>query len=183
MSAFDGSKNENVYDHQKIISEGINLFHSIFDFLPESFCAPNYIWGEAVEQALARHRINFIQGTNTQKLPTDYGEKRTIRRNYLGKCNQNHQKYLLRNCSFEPSMNPDKDWVDHCLSDISCAFRWNKPATISTHRVNYIGYLNEENRNRSLSMLDALVNKLLKRWPDVQFITSDQLGQIMEGNG
>jgi hypothetical protein len=87
---------------------------------------------------------------------------------------------LTRNCIFEPS-EEGKDWVDSCIRDIKIAFRMRKPAVISTHRVNYIGALEENNRARGLKQLDELLGAVTKRWPDVEFITSDQLGDIIAG--
>jgi hypothetical protein len=47
--------------------------------------------------------------------------------------------------------------------------------------VNYIGALDENNRTRGLKQLDELLSAVTKNWPDVEFITSDQLGDIIAG--
>jgi hypothetical protein len=71
------------------------------------------------------------------------------------------------------------DWIGNCLKEIEIAFRWNKPAVISTHRVNYIGYLVPENRERSLKQLEVLLSSMLKRWPDIEFMTTSELGDLI----
>jgi hypothetical protein len=96
-----------------------------------------------------------------------------------GSRNEHGQIILTRNCIFEPS-EEGKDWVDSCISDIKIAFRMRKPAVISTHRVNYIGALDESNRKRGLLQLDLLLKKIVKEWPEVEFITSEQLGDIIK---
>ena len=76
-------------------------------------------------------------------------------------------------------MNPGKagrDWVDSCLNDIRIAFAWRNPAVIGTHRVNYIGGIDRSNRDRGLRELSALLTAILKKWPDVEFMSSEQLG-------
>ena len=59
------------------------------------------------------------------------------------------------------------------------AFLWRKPATISSHRVNYIGFLHSENRERSLKKLEELLSRMLKKWPDIEFMTSSELGDLI----
>jgi hypothetical protein len=48
---------------------------------------------------------------------------------------------------------------------------------IDTHRVNYIGYLNHKNRDRGLQLLNDLLSSILKRWPDVKFLNSEELAE------
>ena len=77
-------------------------------------------------------------------------------------------------------MNPDKDWVDSCLAQISNAFLFNKPAVICSHRVNYIGFIEQANRDRGLKNLSKLLHLIVKKWPEVRFISTDQLVEIMK---
>ena len=56
---------------------------------------------------------------------------------------------------------------------------WHKPATISTHRVNYVGFLHPENRERTLHKFEELLRTMLKKWPDIEFMTSMELGDLI----
>jgi hypothetical protein len=98
---------------------------------------------------------------------------------YIGQSNNLDQFYLVRNAEFEPSQNPDFDYINDCLSQIEIAFKLGKPAIIGTHRLNFIGFINPENSRRNLSLFKELLNKIVKRWPDVEFMTSDQLGDLI----
>lgn len=92
--------------------------------------------------------------------------------------------YLTRNCFFEPNSEEfpkERDWVSSCLKEIEVAFNCRKPATISSHRVNYMGSINPENRERGLKKLDNLLVQIIKKWPEVEFITSMELGDIITG--
>ena len=100
--------------------------------------------------------------------------------NWLGKINELGQLIITRNCAFEPSDITKTDWVDACLADIRNAFLWNKPAVVSTHRVNYISGIVEQNGVFGLMELDKLLNRIKKAWPEVEFITSKQLGDIIK---
>jgi hypothetical protein len=55
----------------------------------------------------------------------------------------------------------------------------NKPAVISTHRINYMGGINPENRTQGLDQLELLLKKLIKKFPDVQFISTDELDNFI----
>ena len=62
---------------------------------------------------------------------------------------------------------------------MAIAYYWNKPAIISTHRLNYVGYINPSNRDKNLKLLDHLLSSILKKWPDVEFMTSVELGDTI----
>jgi hypothetical protein len=72
--------------------------------------------------------------------------------------------------------------VYDCLKEIEIAFKWHKPVTISSHRTNYIGWLNSDNRANGLQKLDELLSQIIKRWPDVEFMTSVELGNLIAKN-
>ena len=61
------------------------------------------------------------------------------------------------------------------------AFKFHKPAIISTHRVNYIGVHDGSNRMNGLNNLRRLLANIRKTWPDIEFMTTDQLGYIIDG--
>jgi hypothetical protein len=87
---------------------------------------------------------------------------------------------MSRNCFFEPSLE-GVDWVTSCLKDIERAFRWKKPAVISSHRVNFIGGLNPKNRETSLIEFKKLLNAIVVNWPEVEFKSSAELGDLIAG--
>ena len=87
-----------------------------------------------------------------------------------------HQKYTVRNAFFEPSLRSKNfDNVKNCLLQIENAFFWKKPAIISSHRVNYIGRINKKNRQSNLIMLKELLSQIIRKWPEVEFLSSDEL--------
>ena len=179
LAALDGKEKDLIYDREKIIDEGLKIFKRIFGYASKSFIAPNYIWDDMIEKYIFKNGVEFIQTRSAQLVSTDHNLKRKIRRHYLGQKNKFNQVYLLRNCLFEPSEFNNKDWVNNCLREIEIAFRWKKPAIISTHRVNYIGYISSKNRDKNLPLLRELLQKILKNWPEVEFMTSDQLGNLI----
>src|SRR5699024_8705912 len=120
------------------ILDGLSLFKSVFGYKSLSAIALNYVWHPKVEKALSEYGVRYIQGGYVQKSPDIRDEAFTKVRHFMGQHNNFQQIYLIRNCQFEPSSNPNIDWVDRCLDDIKRAFTWNKPAIIEMHRVNFI---------------------------------------------
>ena len=174
---------EELYATQSV-TEGLKLFKAIFNYNSKSFIANNFIWGKPIEKTLSDHDVQFIQGMKYQKYPLKYNPKnRKLLRHYIGAKNEFNQIYLIRNCVFEPSQSlKAKDEVKECLSHIKNAFFWKKPAIITSHRLNFIGALNEENRNQNLEKLDELLKQILIKWPDVEFMTSDELGKTIKAS-
>lgn len=182
MDAFNYDSEKELDKLKGILSEGAKLFERIFGYSSKSFIAPCYIWSDALEEEMDQNGIKYIQGNRIQLIPQEKEGTKTFtkKRHYFGQANRLGQLYLIRNSPFEPSLNPKVDWIDHCMFDIGTAFRWKKPATISTHRLNYVGYINEENREKNLGLLSNLLSVIIKKWPDVEFITTVELGQLMD---
>lgn len=165
--------------HQAI-TEGLSLFEKIWGFTSKSFIAPCYIWSSDIEKTLFKYGVNYIQGMVIQSEPELIaGRKYKKKYHYQGQKNSLGQRYLVRNAFFEPSEFLDFDWVFDCLNRISFAFRWNKPAIISSHRKNFIGFIDPSNRDRNLRLLKILLTEIVHRWHEVEFMTSDQLGDLM----
>ena len=59
------------------------------------------------------------------------------------------------------------------------AFAMGKPAIISTHRINYIGGIFPSNRDANLKLLNSILKYLVKKWPEVEFMASDTLGDLI----
>tara|TARA_Y100001958_G_C21248081_1_gene580293 strand:- start:5588 stop:6700 length:1113 start_codon:yes stop_codon:yes gene_type:complete len=175
MEAYDWNSFSEVEDHKKIINEGLKIFEKVFGYRSSSFIAPCYNWDTELEPFLAKQGIKCIQGIHTQLSPTGSFNNYNHIKHFFGEKNIYGSFYNVRNVFFEPSQNPNKDCSDEAMARIQAAFLFNKPAVISTHRVNYIGYISSKNRDNGLIQLKRLLTKLVKKWPDVKFISTDQL--------
>lgn len=181
MTAFDSAMPEDIAFYKQSIVEGLDLFEKIFGFRSESFISTTYCWPLEVEPVLIQNGVRYLQGMVAQSIPIDNGKNfRKKRNNFQGTKSKVDLIYLMRNAYFEPSQNHGFDWVGDCLRRIDTAFRCGKPATISMHRLNVIGGLVEENRTRNLALLKQLLNEIVKHWPDVEFMNSAELGQLIE---
>ena len=162
------------------IEDGLDLFESTFGYRSESFMAPSYTWNDDVERSLQKKGVRYIQSVYYQNCPTLDG-RNDVRHHYFGQKNKFGQYYLLRNCTFEPSQQSySSSVVDNCLKEIAMAFRFSKPATISVHRLNFIGAIHKENREQSLKLLNLLLSAIMKKWPDVEFMNSVEVGELLQ---
>ena len=171
---------------KSVIKNGLNLFEELYGYRSTYFVPTNGYFNNSLEKDLYENGIKYINTAKKQQEPLG-NDKYRINTRFLGQKNELGQIYLTRNCFFEPSATgfevpSNYDWVNYCLKEIEIAFRWHKPATISSHRVNYIGFLHPENRERGLKQLTELLTKMLKKWPDIEFMTSVELGNLIAKN-
>ena len=163
-----------------IVSESLRLFREQWDYTSKSFMAPGYIWDSHIENVLFSHGVDYLQGVIIQLEPSLNAEKRfTKKYHFTGQRNEFKQVYLVRNSFFEPSENQGKDWVSNSLQGIANSFLFGKPAIIQSHRVNYSGTINSSNRDKNLQQLKRLLHEIVKNWPDVEFMSTVQLGDLM----
>ena len=182
-AAFDIDTVEDLPYLREVISSGMEAFEKLFGFRSTFFIPTNGPFNNTLEELTALEGVKYIGTGKVQSEPLGNGEYKKHFR-YIGKKNRNNQRYLTRNCFFEPNsreQSRDKDWVNECLHEIEIAFRCRKPATISSHRVNYMGTIDPENRANGLKKLDSLLSEIIKRWPEVEFMTSIELGDLISG--
>jgi len=177
QAAFDIEHINQLVQQKEIIKDGLNLFEKIFGYRAKYFVPPNGPFNNNLEDISRNEGISFMSSSKIQHEPLG-DRKNKIVLHYFGQKNKYSQYYITRNCFFEPSENA-KNWVDSCLKEIEIAFRWYKPAVISSHRVNYIGVHYQYNRDNSLQQLKSLLDNILNKWHDVEFMTSDALGELI----
>lgn len=176
FKGFDYESENEFSTIEAIHQDGLKIFKEIFGIPSISFMAQGSVWGDHLLEMLSSEGVQLICGQ--QQVPDFNHGYKTVNKNW-GVKNSLGQTHWRRNCMFEPARNQNAPWVQKCLAEIEIAFRWGKPAVISAHRENFIGSIFEENRNNSLEKLEDLLSLVLKKWPDVQFISTAQLAEIM----
>lgn len=179
LAAYWPISTKHLEEIQHIVADGLKKFEDEFGFASPTFIACNYVLPQDLESTLLDNGIELIQGSRGQPAPTATGEM-SIRRSYTGQRNVLGQLYSVRNVMFEPFEGQSIDWVESALAEIRESFFWRKPAIVSTHRVNYVGGMDAGNRDRSLGLLHKLLQGILAAWPDVEFISSDELLTAMK---
>lgn len=177
QAAFDFVDPDDLHYQEEVLVSGLDLFEKLFGYKASYFVPPNGPFSSKLEPICVAEGIKLLSVPRLQVEPLGWNKTRKSL-HYFGQKNKIGLTYLTRNCFFEPGQ-PGKDWVNTCLDGISTAFRWHKPAVVSSHRVNYIGALHKYNRENGLAQLSLLLKQIMKTWPETEFITSAELGEII----
>lgn len=194
-SSFDSSNpygymdafNTNYCDYTELVnfvSDAKLIFEKTFGYKTETFVPSCLVWDEKVEEALIKCGIFHIQSGPWQYIPINKKGTSCLKRKlrFMGQRNNNDITYSIRNCSFEPSYGGEIETVvEQCLADVEYAFKHKKPAVINSHRVNYISSINENNANKNLEGLELLLKKIIMKFPDVEFISTPKLVELIRG--
>jgi len=179
LSAFDYENEAELKSFEIVLKEGLILFEKLFGFKSTSFVAPTSVRSDEMDGFLSKFGVKYHQmGQQTKPYAEDYKMKNRL----WGDKNEHGQIYWRRNSRFEPSGDPNHDWVADVMNQMKVSFRWGKPAVISSHRVNFIGSIIKENRENTLQLLSELLRTVLLKYPDVEFMSSDQLGDFIKKN-
>lgn len=174
LSSFNATSISELDNVKETIHDGLNLFKQIFGFSSRSVIAPQNTMHYDLLPYLRDSGVDIIQGSRVNKQNCIHKGDKTRKQRFMGDINKYGQVNIVRNVTFEPSSSKI-DWVGKCLKEIEIAFLWNKPAVICSHRVNYMGYLDKENRSASLMDLQNLLKAVQKRWPQVEFMDTVEL--------
>jgi len=167
--------------HKHWIKDSADIFKQSFGYVSKSFIAPAYYWHQNLHNLLAQSKVKTLQGIKLQYQPISNKRNSFNRKpHFLGELDRSSGLvYTARNAFFEPNNAPHKDWMDITLAGVKLAFELNKPCIIGSHRINYIGSLNERNRNKNLAMLKIILQKIVLKYPNVEFISSNQLANLI----
>jgi hypothetical protein len=179
QAAFDPDKIEDIGYINNVIIDGLSRFEQYFGYKPQYCVPPNGCLPVTSTEVLAKEGIQFL---NTLKwgFQKDHNLRKIRHLRFLGNRGKSDVLFITRNVFFEPSNPNYGDWVNKSLYEISSAFRLNKPAVICTHRVNYVSGIDPANRDRNLKLLGNLLFEIVKRWPEVEFVSTPALGRLIK---
>lgn len=177
-AAYEFEKFDENYLFDEINKDGLNCFEKVFGYRAVHFNPPGGYENSILHKVLCENGIKYFD-TSFIKKEHQGDNKYCFSINYTGKRNIFDQIFLVRNCIFEPTVASNYDWVNLCLSQIDNAFKWKKPAIISSHRVNFCGHINPEIRSNSLKLLRELLKKIIIKWPDVEFLPANKIGDMV----
>lgn len=163
------------------IKVGLDMFEEVLGYRAVQFTPGAAIYSPLLHESLLQNGIRSIHVQRYKAYPLGDGkyEKTFL---YTGKTNEVGQRYIVRNCVFEPFLDDrthNLNAVNNCLLNIDAAFRMHAPAMVSTHRVNFAGAIESTHRDESLRMLNELLHEVVKRWPDVEFVSGCDISRIL----
>lgn len=177
MAAFDYEDDAGFEFVADSIRDGYSLFEDVFGFKSKSIVAPCHVWNERHEFVFNELGIELIQTSLVQLKPLRDGYKKMY--HFFGRKNEFGQRYLVRNISFEPATLPSYPWIDKVLRKARIAFSARKPLIISMHRINFSGGIEPSNREANLKLFKELIGNLIEIYPDIEFMSSNELGLVL----
>ena len=161
--------------HESHLVDGIKQFKESFKKEPIFFVAPDGPFNLSLTEVLQKNGIRYIGLPKKHFEPL--GEGKTTKKYMLAGKDLGGVTVLNRNVMFEP-MSRVTGCIANALDQIELCFSIGKPAVLSTHRANYVSGIHLENRTRGLQKLEDLLVGIIRRWPDVQFLSSPELGSL-----
>jgi hypothetical protein len=160
------------------LHEGLAIFERLFGYRPLSTVAPYGFFDETAERLWAEAGIRYIQLANSGARRLDATGRVCGPQFRNGERSPFGQVYLARNADLDlPGAN-----VEKTFQAIEWAFFRGQPAVVSIHSVNYQSAIDPERRTSALANLDGLLSSIEGRFPDLVYLTSPELGTLMEGN-
>ena len=161
------------------VKEEADLYQRLFGAPPRVAVPPTFVWTEDVERAWARAGVEFVVTPGL----------RSACRNAAGlpDCDSgpfyNNQPglgvtYLVRDDYFEPERNHR---AERGLAALAHKWVQRRACLLETHRSNFIG--DDASAARNLAEIDRLYALVLERYPDLRFVSTEELGRVLqEGN-
>lgn len=159
----------------EVAKDGLRLFEQVYGYKAKHFSAPGNRENRLLDKYLAEGGIELLDSDFVRKVCVSNGKYKYLSIDYNGKKNHFGQRYIVRNVVFEPMAGYDADPLGRVMNQIDIAFSMYKPANISTHRVNFSGTIDKAYRDRGLRELKKLLDAIVKKYPDVEFITTTQI--------
>ena len=178
-AAFDFWEVKENENFTSIIADGLDCFEKVYGYKSDYFTPPVYSIHDSLFKTLKENGIKYIDLGLVRK--AHLGQNKFKREfNYIGKKTKGGLTTIVRNVVFEPTEDRGMDWVAFTMKQIEAAFRWNKPAIISSHRVNFCGHIDPMNREKGLSALKSLLEEITRKWPEAEFMAADELADLIQ---
>ncbi len=158
--------------------EGLQLFKEVYGYSSNYFTPPVFNIHHSLFGTLYSQGVRYIDLGLIRKEHQGFNKYKT-EFNYTGKTTSEGLTIMVRNVVFEPTEDRGIDWISYSLKQIEMAFRLKRPAIISSHRVNFCGHIDPANREKGLNALKNLLQEIVKKWPDVEFMAADELGALL----
>jgi hypothetical protein len=179
-AAFEFDNLEENETFESIIDQGLKHFETVYGYKSVHFNPPGGREHPLIHKYLKKNGIKYLDTPFLKHEHQGNGKFKKVL-NWTGKNNEDGMMYVVRNVVFEPTFNAT-DWVGLALNQIETAFFWKKPAIISSHRVNFCGHIDPKNRDKGLNDLKLLLKEIVTRWPEVEFMSADELAETLKNN-
>jgi hypothetical protein len=151
-------------DQERWIAWAATAYRKFFGEVAVSACAPGYRAEATTHRLWRKLGIRVAQnGPGTKRAP--HWDEHGLLHTY-------------RSLDFEPALNPELRWED-CVKNAATWLTRGLPLIVSVHSINFHSTL-VSNRQKTLPMLRELLGALKRSYPDLLYVNSRQLLEIVE---
>jgi hypothetical protein len=154
-------------EQERWIGWAASAFRKFFNEGAVSACAPGYRANSTTHRLWTAHGIRVAQnGPGTKRAPH---------------FDPNGLLHTFRSLDFEPALSPGLRWED-CAKAAGGWLGRGLPLILSTHSINFHSSL-APFRQKTLPMLRSLMGALKKAYPNLIYVNTRQLLEIVETGG
>jgi len=152
------------------------LWHEQFGDAPRVAVPTTFLWNDDVEWHWAEIGIRVLVTPGARyQLRNSEGKPDGIDKRILnGECGAQGLRYVVRDVYFEPAIGHTAAFL---LEQVSAHVEVYRPALVEMHRFNFCG---PRACSDVLTILDDALRDLLRTHPDVRFMSTQQLGQVID---
>ena len=152
-------------EQERVVQRGVAMFAETFGKVPLSACAPGYRANPDTFRAWADHGLRVVQNGPGIEAPPYLGPYGLL--------------YLHRNVPFEPALDLAFHDLENVYQTAARHLRSGRPAILCIHSINFQSRL-KNFRDRTLALLDELLNRLEREFEDLLYVHDENLWQIVQ---
>ena len=167
-------------DIERAVDEEIAAFTDVFGRRPSVVVPPTFVWDACVEAAWAHGGVRTVVTPGRRFVGRDAAGRLVqdpLRAPYNGRLSETGVTYVVRDRYFEPARGHRAEDALGALDEKTAAGR---PTLLETHRDNFIQ--DERAAADSLAQMDHLLGAALRRFPDLRFMSTEELALTLRSN-
>ena len=159
------------------VAQEVKIFKAVFGAKPRVTVPNTFAWTDSVEKAWAASGISYLITCGKRFTGRDSsGYLVSDNKEIVNGEQRNGLTCLVRDAYFEPVKgHRAEDALKIVGGYVDCA----RPLLFETHRFNFVS-LNSK-AEQSFDELDCLVREIVQKYPEVRFISSEELGDAFIG--
>lgn len=153
-------------------------FRRILGREPTVAVPPTFVWNAAVEAAWSEAGVQFVVTPGRRYEARDVNGRPCAGGVSLanGDKGVGGLTYLVRDVYFEPARG---HVAERALRALASKTRAGRPTLLETHRANFLG--DKQSADTSVRELERLLDVTVARFPDVAFLSTEELGSKVRG--
>ncbi len=166
------SRHHPAHKIEAAVAEETDLFQHLFGQRTLVVVPPTFVWTKEVEQAWARHGIQFVVTPGRRYTCRDAeGNPGCVEGPLWNAMAGAGVSYLVRDDYFEPERGHT---AEHALLALERKWSQGRPCLLETHRANFIGDVAVA--QQSIAEIERLYTEALSRFPSLRFVSCEELG-------